>query len=257
MKIQIRSPFFEIGIKNYLYGDDVLRLAFAADQAAIENDIDVLFICPYTEIRRVSESTKRLIVLAPYMDLLPPGRGLAAVLPEAIKAAGAKGVVVNHCERPMSLSQIKKTIEKAHALDMFVFACADSLAEAKAIACLGPDIINPEPTELIGTGQISSTDYILQSTDLVHQMDPDILVEQAAGITTEEQVFQMICSGAQGVGVSSGIASTKDPCTAARKMIHAVRRACDTLKEEKKFETLPGNNPITVHRTASVFSFNH
>ena len=47
----------------------------------------------------------------------------------ALKAAGAEGVVVNHCEKPMSLPQIKATIERANELDMLVFACADSVAE--------------------------------------------------------------------------------------------------------------------------------
>ena len=92
MSLSIRSPFFEIGVKNYLYGKDILRLAQAADQAAIENDVDVLFITPYTEIRSVAENTKRLVVVAPYMDLLYPGRGLADVLPEALKDAGPKAL---------------------------------------------------------------------------------------------------------------------------------------------------------------------
>lgn len=227
MKLPIRTPFFEIGVKNYLYGEDILRLAKAADQAALENDVDVLFITPYTEIRRVSESTQRLIVVAPYMDLLQPGRGLADILPEALKAAGAQGVVVNHVERPMSLAQIRATIQRAHDLDMFVFACADSLEEAQAVACLGPDIVNPEPTELIGSGQICSEAYIHQSTQLIHKINPEILVEQAAGITTAEQVFHMVQSGAQGVGVASGIAAAADPCAIAAEMIRAVRLAQD------------------------------
>ena len=150
MKRKIRTPYFEIGTKNYIYGDTVLAYAKAADAAAEKYDIDVLFITPAVEIRRVVENTKHLIVLAPYMDTLRPGRGMADILPEALKAAGAEGVVVNHCEKPMSIPAIKKTIERANELDMLVFACADTIAEAKAIAQLHPDIINPEPSELIG-----------------------------------------------------------------------------------------------------------
>jgi len=100
-KQKIRKPFFETGIKNYIYGDAVLEYAKVVDAAAAKYDIDVLFIAPYTEIRRVAENTENLIVIAPYMDTLRPGRGMADVLPEAIKTAGAKGVVVNHSERPM------------------------------------------------------------------------------------------------------------------------------------------------------------
>ena len=116
MKPILRTPFFEFGVKNYFYGDDVLRIAEAADIAAARYDIDVLMIVPYTEIRRVAENTARLVILAPYMDLLSPGRGMADVLPEALKAAGARGAVVNHCERPMTLSAIKRTIDRAREL---------------------------------------------------------------------------------------------------------------------------------------------
>ena len=34
MKPQIRTPYFEIGTKNYIYGDTVLEYAKAADAAA-------------------------------------------------------------------------------------------------------------------------------------------------------------------------------------------------------------------------------
>ncbi|MDR0656842.1 MAG: hypothetical protein LBG22_11050 [Treponema sp.] len=61
LKTSIRVPFFEIGVKNYIYGDDVMELARAADAAAGRYDIDVLFIAPYTEIRRVSENTRHLV----------------------------------------------------------------------------------------------------------------------------------------------------------------------------------------------------
>ena len=61
MKRQIRTPYFEIGTKNYIYGDTVLEYALAADKAAEKYDIDVLFICPAVEIRRVVENTKNLI----------------------------------------------------------------------------------------------------------------------------------------------------------------------------------------------------
>ncbi|MBR5496904.1 MAG: triose-phosphate isomerase, partial [Clostridia bacterium] len=90
MKPKIRTPYFEIGTKNYVYGDTMLEYAIAADKAAEKYDIDVLFIAPAVEIRRIAENTKHLIILAPYMDTLRPGRGMAEILPEGLKAAGAQ-----------------------------------------------------------------------------------------------------------------------------------------------------------------------
>ena len=126
MKPVIRTPYFEVGTKNYVYGDKLLEYARAADAAAEKYDIDVLFICPALEVRRVAENTKHLFVLATYMDTLRPGRGCADILPEGLKAAGAVGVMINHCEKPMSLPQMKKTIDRARELDFLVFACADT-----------------------------------------------------------------------------------------------------------------------------------
>ena len=233
MKRQIRTPYFEIGTKNYVYGDTLLEYAKAADAAAEKYDIDVLFICPAVEIRRVCENTKNLIVLAPYMDTLRPGRGMADILPEALKAAGAVGVVVNHCEKPMSLPQIKKTIDRANELDMLVFACADTLAEAKAIAELHPDIINPEPSEIIGGGNgVSPMAYVKDSIKVIKDIYPDIMVEQAAGITNGQQVYDFIMAGSEAAGAASGIMNAADPIAMIDEMIAATRRAADDLKKQ-------------------------
>ncbi len=225
MKTRLKAPFFEVGVKNYIYGDDVLKLAQAADQAAVKYDIDVIFLAPYVDIRRISENTERLIVFAPYMDTLRPGRGMADVLPEAVNAAGAEGVVINHCERPMTLPAIRETIRRAGELDMLSFACADTIAEAKAIAHFKPDIINPEPAELIGTDSGSSEDFIRESIRAVKSIDPHILVEQAAGIRTGEQVYRNIILGADGVGAASGIVNAEDPLAKVEEMIRSARMA--------------------------------
>ena len=235
MKQKIRTPYFEIGTKNYIWGDKVLEYAIAADKAAEKYDIDVLFITSPIEIRRVVENTKHLIVLAPYMDTLRPGRGMADILPEGLKEAGAKGVVINHCEKPMSLPQMKKTIERAKELEFLVFACADTIEEAKAIAQLHPDILNPEPSELIGgTGNgVSSMDYVETVIKEIKAIDSNILVEQAAGITNGQQVYDFTMAGSEAAGAASGIMNAKDPIAMIDEMIAATRRAADDLKNKK------------------------
>ena len=234
MKPTIRVPYFEVGTKNYVYGDTLLEYAIAADKAAEKYDIDVLFICSPIEIRRVRENTKHLIVLAPYMDTLRPGRGMADILPEGLKAAGAQGVVINHCEKPMSLPQMKATIDRARELDMLVFACADTLAEAKAIAQLHPDIINPEPSEIIGGGNgVSPMAYVKDSIRVIKEIYPDIMVEQAAGITNGQQVYDFIMAGSEAAGAASGIMNADDPIAMIDEMIAATRRAADDLKKQE------------------------
>ena len=236
MKVLPKPPFFETSVKNYIYGDDVLNYAKAVDKAAIKYDVDALFIAPYTEIRRIAEQTERLIILAPYMDTLRPGRGIADVLPEAIKAAGAKGVLLNHCERPMSLPAIKETIDRANELDLFTFACADSIVEAKAIAQFHPDIINPEPSELIGTTEASDMTYVKQTLEVIRNLFPDILVEQAAGITKGIQIYDFIMVGNDGAGSASGILKSPDPLALLDEMVCYVRKANHDLAISKKYK---------------------
>jgi len=233
-KARIRTPFFETGVKNYIYGDAVLAYAQAVDAAAATYDIDILFIAPYTEIRRVAENTSRLIVFAPYMDTLRPGRGIADVLPEAIKAAGARGVVLNHCERPMTLSAIRKTIERANELELLTFCCADSIPEAKAIVQFHPDIINPEPSELIGGSEASDMGYVVETLRVVKYIAPDILVEQAAGITNGQQVYDFLMAGNDAVGSASGILTAADPKAMLDEMVRHVRKAKDDLQKKNR-----------------------
>ena len=160
---------------------------------------------------------------------------MADILPEALKAAGAQGVVINHCEKPMSLPAMKATIDRARELDFLVFACADSVAEAKAIAQLHPDIINPEPTQLIGgAGGVSDMGYVMDCIREIKAIDPGILVEQAAGITNGQQVYDFIMAGSEAAGAASGIMNAKDPIAMIDEMIAATRRAANDLKKAAK-----------------------
>lgn len=237
MKILPKPPFFETSVKNYIYGDKVFDYAKAVDAAAIKYNIDTIFIAPYTEIRKIAEHTERLIVFAPYMDTLYPGRGMADVLPEALKAAGAKGVLINHCEKPMTLAAIKRTIERANELELASFACADSIAEAKAIAQFHPDIINPEPTELIGTNTSSDMGYIRETLLAIKSLFPDILVEQAAGITKGSQIYDFIMAGNDGAGSASGILKSPDPFALLDEMMYFTRKAKDDLALRHNHDT--------------------
>ena len=224
---KIKAPFFEIGPKSYLYGDDILELALAADAASIKYDVDVIFTCPVVDIRRVAEATKRLHVFAPHMDPIYPGRGLADTLPESLVAAGAEGVMLNHVEKPISFEVLAETIKRADEVGLTTIVCADSMADASKIAGLHPDIIVAEPSELIGTGVSVGPEYVSAATDSVKNVDANILVLTAAGIAGGEDVYNTIMAGADATGSSSGVAKAADRPAMVDEMISACRRAWD------------------------------
>lgn len=226
-KRKINMPFFEIGPKSYLFGDDILDLALAADAAAAKYGVDIIFTTPVVDIRRVAEATKHIHVFAPHMDPICPGRGLADVLPESLVAAGAVGVMLNHCEKPLTPDVLEATIKRADEVGLVTIVCADSMADAASIAAMNPDIIVAEPSELIGTGVSVGPEYVAAATRSVKDVNPDILVLTAAGISSGEDVYNTIISGADATGSSSGIAKAKDRAAMVDEMIAAVRRAWD------------------------------
>ena len=227
---KIKAPFFEIGPKSYLYGDDVVELAKAADAASEKYNVDIIFTTPVISIREVKAATNRIHVFAPHMDPLQPGRGLTEILPESVVAAGAEGVMLNHTERPLTLGVLKETIKRADEVGLTTIVCGDSLAEASALAELNPDIIVAEPSELIGTGVAVGPEYVDAATNAVKKINPDILVLTAAGIANGNDVYNTIKAGADATGTSSGVAKLKTHAERAAmvdEMISAVRRAWD------------------------------
>ena len=226
-KCTIKAPFFEIGPKSYLYGQDVIDLAIAADAASEKYDVDIIFTTPIVELARVKAATKRIHVFAPHMDPIYPGRGLADVLPESLVAAGAEGVMLNHVEKPLGLHVLKQTIERADEVGLTTIVCTDSCMEAAMVAKLRPNIIVAEPSELIGTGVSCGPEYVAAATNAVKDVDPDILVLTAAGIANGEAVYNTIIAGADATGSSSGVAKAADRAAMVDEMIAAVRKAWD------------------------------
>jgi len=226
-KKALKPPFFEIGPKQYLYGDAVLELALIADEASRKHGVRVIFTTPFPDIRRVAEAAEHLIVFAPSMDDIPIGRGLADILPESVRAAGADGVMLNHIEKQLTYLKLKRTLERANELNMLSLVITDSVVEAKAAALLAPDVITAEPAELIGTGKASGLDYVSISVDAIHSVNPDIYVLIGAGISTGQDVYNVIKAGADASGSSSTVACAKNQRAIVNEMLQAARQAWD------------------------------
>jgi len=227
------KPFLVVNPKSYLYGKKSLELAKAADDAARETGITLFFTCPFADIRLIKENTDNLIVTAQHMDALVPGRGMGHVLPESLKEAGASAVFLNHAENPLNVSVLYETIKRAKALDILTIVCADSVGEAVAVAQMKPDILLCEPTDLIGTGQVADNTYIHETAAAIRAIDEDILVMIASGITTAEDVYNVIKEGGDGSGGTSGILNAPDPGERVHEMARAMMKAAKELEENK------------------------
>lgn len=223
----VDTPFFIFNPKSYLYGEELLEFVDIAEDLSNKKEVTIFLTAPYADLNAVSQKSKNVIVTAQHMDGLKPGQGMGHILPESLCAAGVRATFLNHAENPMLLSDLSKAIERANELGILTIVCADSIQEAKAIAMLDPDIILCEPTELIGTGQTSNDDYIVKTNKAIKDINPDILVMQAAGISTADDVFRTISLGADGTGCTSGIVKAENPKQMLIDMIEAAEKAAN------------------------------
>ena len=226
---KIEPPFFEIGPKGFMYGERMLKLAKAADAASKKYDVRIILTPQYTDIRMLAQETENLLIFAQHMDALPVGRGLGSVLPEAVKAAGAVGVMLNHAEKPLSMSNLYQTIKRADEVGLATIVCADTIEEAEAIAHFVPNMIVAEPTQLIGTGQPGDEQYVVGTIAAIKKINPEILVLQGAGISNGKDVYNVIKTGAEATGTTSGIMKAADPEAMLDEMICAVRTAWNEM----------------------------
>ena len=227
--LKIKPPFFEVGPKAIIWGNEMLKLAKVIDKIAIKYDVDIIVTPQYTDIKLLADNTERILVFAQHMDALVPGRGLGSVLPEAVKEAGAVGVMLNHAEKPLDMETLEKTIRRADEVGLATIVCADTVEDTKKIAHMAPNIIVAEPTALIGTGTTSDSNYVIDTINAVNEINPDIMVLQGAGISNGRDVYNTIKLGAQATGSTSGILKAPDPYAMVEEMICNLRKAWDEL----------------------------
>lgn len=218
------APFLVVNPKSYLYGEGSLALAKSSDAVAKQTGLTIYFTCPFSDIRLIRENTDTIIVTAQAMESLPPGRGMGHLLPEALHAAGARATFLNHAEHPMTIAELSKTIVRAREVGITTIACADSLAEGRAIAAFSPDILLCEPTELIGTGKTADDNYTTSIVTEIRTINPTIGIMIASGITTADDVYRVVHLGADGSGATSGILNAPDPAIRIAEMADAVIR---------------------------------
>ena len=59
--IKIKPPFFEIGPKAFMYGEEMLKLAKVIDKTAMKYDLDVIVTPQYTDIKLLADNTERIL----------------------------------------------------------------------------------------------------------------------------------------------------------------------------------------------------
>ncbi len=189
--------------------ENAIHLASVHEEVAKELGVDIRVCVQAVDLAPVIENVN-IPVLAQHIDPVSFGSNTGHIMPEAIKAVGTEGTLLNHSERRLDREVLKKSIERAKEIGLTIIVCAESPEEGAEFLEYDPDYIAVEPPELIG-GDIS-----------VSSAQPEIIENSAkligseklligAGIKTGEDVRIAIKLGAKGVLLASGVTKAEDP----------------------------------------------
>lgn len=223
----LNTPLMIVNFKTYEQGTGqrALELAKILDSVSEEIRTNIAIAVQAVDIEKISGAVK-IPVLAQHIDAEEYGAHTGAVLPEAVKAAGASGSLLSHSEKKLPAEILEKAIVRAKSVGLATIVCAATPDEAEKVAALKPDFIALEPPELIG-GEISVSTakpaMIKEFVEKVSAIDPEIKVLVGAGVHTAEDVKKSLELGAQGVLVASGIVKAENPEEVAKQLVGALK----------------------------------
>ncbi|MCY0867979.1 MAG: triose-phosphate isomerase [Desulfurococcus sp.] len=227
------KPILAVNFKAYYphsFGENAYRIARDAVRVWRETGVDIILAPPFTEIRRIKEIVEgsSVKVFAQHADPLEPGAITGFMPLEGLKEAGVQGVIINHSEHKLRISEINYLVAKARSLGLETLVCADTPETGAAVAVLEPSYVAVEPPELIGSGVSVSKakpEVVTNSVKMIRRVNEKTVILTGAGITTGEDAYMAVKLGTMGVLVASGIVKAKDPYNVMKEMAESMLKA--------------------------------
>jgi triosephosphate isomerase len=211
----MKLPVVIVNFKTYeeVLGQSGLTLARTCEQVSNETGKSIA-IAPQNVDLALTCRVVNMPVLAQHVDNAGTGSFTGYIPPQAVKAVGAIGTLINHSEHKIPHKDVKVIIEKSKNMGLTTVVCADDLEEAKVLATFKPDFLAVEPPELIG-GEISVTsakpEIVSNSVKAIKAIDENIGVLCGAGVKNGEDVRKALELGTVGVLLASGVVKARDP----------------------------------------------
>lgn len=220
----LQLPAIVVNCKAYenCMGDKAIRIAQICERVAKLMKATIAVAVDAADIYHVKMAV-RIPVFAQHVDAVEPGAHTGAVLPEAVKEAGASGTILNHSEKKLAMPALARSIERARQAGLLTLACAATPAEAKRISAFRPDMIAIEPPELIG-GDVSVSTAKPEIVTATTRAIKDIPILCGAGIRTAQDVAKAMQLGVKGVLVASGVTLARNPERVLKGFVAAMQK---------------------------------
>tara|TARA_Y100001980_G_scaffold46345_1_gene30308 strand:- start:3569 stop:4246 length:678 start_codon:yes stop_codon:yes gene_type:complete len=208
------------------YGKEAEKLSTIMAEVADEYGVRIVAAVSPFDLSTIVSNVDGIEVWSQHLDPIEEGSNTGSLQPKNAYYHGAKGTLLNHAEKNISLEQIEKTLNLIPN-GMITCVCAENVEQAKKIAHFGPDLIAVEPPELIG-GDISVTsadpEIIINTVKAVKSVNHEVEVLTGAGIKNGFDVKKAIELGTVGVLLASGVTKAKNPRSVLIEL-------CSSLKE--------------------------
>ena len=205
------APLIVVNFKTYSTALAEHAETLGKLMADVETNARMVAVTSAFDLYSVS-AISGLEVWAQHLDPVGQGSHTGWLEPQNAIARGASGTIINHAEHKVSIDHVRDLM--AMLPDGFpICACAADVAEARALADLGPTFIAVEPPELIG-GDISVTTadpaIVSDTVAAVKEVNPNVRVLCGAGVKNGQDVATAISLGAEGVLLASGVTKAND-----------------------------------------------
>ena len=211
-----------VNFKNYpeVIGRGSLDLARAVESAADSAGIEGIVSPPLPMLSLVASEVE-VKVFSQTVGSRTGDRTTGEVLPEAVKAAGASGTVLNHSESRRTPAELRRLVPRVQSLGLSVCLCSQTPVEAARLAELSPKFMAIEPPELIGSGVAVSRakpELVSRTVSALRKSGYGGKVLCGAGIVTGEDVAKAVELGADGVLVASSVVKARDWAAKVREL---------------------------------------
>lgn len=198
-----------VNFKNYpqVMGQGSVRLALAAERAAKGTEVETIVAPPAPMLGLVASKTK-VRVYSQSVGAESGDKTTGAMIPDAVKAAGASGTILNHSESRRPAAELSKLVPRLSKTGLEVCLCAQTSKEAAKLALLEPKYVAIEPPELIGTGVAVSKakpELIERTVAAVRGAGYTGGILCGAGIVSGDDVRKAVDLGTDGVLVASSV----------------------------------------------------
>ncbi len=213
----MKLPVIITNFKTYesAIGSNALDLAIIHAKVMEETGVQMGVAVQPSDISIVASAVS-IPVFAQHIDPVGFGSYTGHVLPEAVKAAGAFGTLLNHSEHriekdgALDTNRLKASIDRAKEVGLYVVVCAEDPEEGAKVAQMGPDLVAVEPPELIG-GDISVSTSQPEVVKGAVELIGGGRTLVGAGVKNAEDVRIAVELGASGVLLASGVTKADDP----------------------------------------------